>query len=187
MSSQEANLEELVHFFKTLADANRLRILGVLAQRESTVSELAAFLQIKEPTVSHHLTRLRQSGLITMREEGRRRVHSLDEAALDRRRRALLQPADLAKAANLDPYAWEKKVLATFFDGDTLVSIPAARKKRVVILRRLVERFDGSTVYTEPEVNDILRVHHEDVATLRRELVGYRLLQRRDGRYWRPA
>lgn len=181
------DLERLVTFFKALADANRLRILGVLAQREATVSELAGLLDIKEPTVSHHLSKLRALGLVTVRHEGTTRVHALDVEALDRERREVLRPERLASASDVDPFAWERKVLGTFFDGDRLVKIPAARKKRKVVLNRLAERFDRSGRYTEREVNDILRVHHEDVATLRRELVGYGLLQRRDGRYWRPA
>jgi hypothetical protein len=181
------HLAELVAFFKALADPSRLRILGVLAQREATVSELAELLQLKEPTVSHHLVRLRNTGLVTMREDGRRRIHTLDAATLAERRQALLRPEVLATASSVDPYAWERKVLTTFFEGDRLVSIPASRKKRVVVLRQLAERFDGSKRYEEREVNEILRVHHEDVATLRRELVGYGLLRRREGRYWRPA
>jgi hypothetical protein len=38
-------------------------------------------------------------------------------------------------------------------------------------------------VYTEPEVNDVLRAVHEDFAYLRRELVNYHYLDREGGRY----
>jgi hypothetical protein len=38
-------------------------------------------------------------------------------------------------------------------------------------------------VYSEPEVNDTLRVAHEDVATLRRELVDYGFMHRERGLY----
>ena len=182
-----SEMDRLLQFFKALADASRLRILGVLAQREATVSELAALLELKEPTVSHHLSRLRALGLVTVREDGAKRVHALDVEVLDRERRELLRPERLAKAAEVDPYAWERKVLATFVKEDRLVKIPSSRKKRVVVLRWLVERFDGSTVYDERAVNEVIRPVHDDVATLRRELVGYGLLRRRDGRYWRPA
>ena len=47
--------EELVTFFKALSDANRLKIIGLLAQQPYSVEELAALLNLKASTVSHHL------------------------------------------------------------------------------------------------------------------------------------
>lgn len=73
-------------------------------------------------------------------------------------------------------------VLARFFDGDRLRSIPARRKPRVAVLLELLRRF-GVRAYAEAEVNDLLRPAHEDVATLRRELVDYGFLARADGVY----
>ena len=47
--------ETLLAFFKALADESRLRIVGLLAEREYSVQALAQALALKEPTVSHHL------------------------------------------------------------------------------------------------------------------------------------
>jgi DNA-binding transcriptional ArsR family regulator len=181
----EDRLSVLVSFFKALADATRLRIVGVLADREATVGELAALLSVTEPTVSHHLARLKDVGLVTVRADGTSRWYSLDPIALARTSRDLLSTGTLASVAP-DPLAWDRKVLGTFLDGERLVSIPASRRKREVVLRWLADRFDRSTRYTERDVNDVLAHHHEDVATLRRELVGYGLLRRQGGRWWRP-
>ena len=74
-------------------------------------------------------------------------------------------------------------VLARFFDGDRLRSIPARRKPRVAVLLELLRRFRAGRAYAEAEVNDLLRPAHEDVATLRRELVDYGFLDRADGVY----
>ncbi len=49
---------ELVDFYKALADANRLKIVGLLANRAYSVEELAALLKLKPSTVSHHLAKL---------------------------------------------------------------------------------------------------------------------------------
>lgn len=46
-----------------MADANRLRLIGLLAQKESSVEELAAVLDISASTVSHHLSKLAEIGL----------------------------------------------------------------------------------------------------------------------------
>jgi hypothetical protein len=39
--------------------------------------------------------------------------------------------------------------------------------------------------YPEKQVNEILARYHEDTATLRREMIGYRMLARAGGEYWR--
>lgn len=84
---------------------------------------------------------------------------------------------------------WERKVLETFLDGERLIRIPAKRKKRDVVLRWLQEEFEPGVEYPEAEVNRILRVHHPDCATLRRELFEFGYLRRRGGggAYWRSG
>jgi DNA-binding transcriptional ArsR family regulator len=62
--------EELVAFFKALADANRLKIVGLLAQRPYSGEELAALLDLKPSTVSHHLSKLAEVGLVSARAQG---------------------------------------------------------------------------------------------------------------------
>ena len=56
--------EELVTFFKALADKNRLKIVGLLAEKPYSVEELATLLGLKPPTISHHLRVLREAGWI---------------------------------------------------------------------------------------------------------------------------
>jgi hypothetical protein len=77
----------------------------------------------------------------------------------------------------------ENVVLRAFFDGPRLRQIPASRKKRVIVLRRLLERFAPGRSYPESEVNELLREAHDDVATLRRELVDYGFMVRDRGIY----
>jgi hypothetical protein len=81
--------------------------------------------------------------------------------------------------------ATSKKVLRDFFDGQRLKEIPASRKKRAVILKQLATQFQAGQRYKETEVNEVLRLHHPDPATLRRELIGAGLLERVQSIYWR--
>ena len=67
----EEDLQTLLQFFKALADENRLKLLGIVAQRECSVEELAEALGLKAPTVSHHLTKLKELRLVEMRVEGK--------------------------------------------------------------------------------------------------------------------
>ena len=54
----ENQVDELVTFFKALAEPNRLRIIGLLAQKPQSVEQLASTLRVGESTVSHHLSKL---------------------------------------------------------------------------------------------------------------------------------
>ncbi len=62
--------ETLLQFFKAMADKSRLAIVGLLAGGERSVQELAAALDLKEPTVSHHLAILKAQGIVTRAARG---------------------------------------------------------------------------------------------------------------------
>src|SRR5262245_2666401 len=82
----------------------------------------------------------------------------------------------------------EDQVLENFVDGaGRLHAIPAQRKKRLAILRWLVEDFQPGRLYAEAEVNRVITQRHPDFAALRRYLVDEELMQRRRGVYWRTG
>ena len=54
---------------------------------------------------------------------------------------------------------WENKVLKSYLDGIQIIRIPASRKKRFVILRWLVRKFELDLIYKESQDNDIISVH----------------------------
>ncbi len=184
--SPEERMALLLSYLKTLADLSRLRILGALATQERTVEELADLLDLKAPTVSHHLARLRALGLVETRAEGVTRWNRLHVAGLERLAKLLATPEVVATlAADVEGATWERKTLRAFLDGERLREIPARRKQRQVILRWLAEQFEWEREYSEAEVNEVLKRRHPDVAYLRRDLIGERLVARDHGRYWR--
>lgn len=65
-----------------LADPTRRRILELLAQGEKSAGDIAAEFETSRPGVSRHLRVLREQGLVQARDEGRRRLYSLDAAPL---------------------------------------------------------------------------------------------------------
>ena len=67
---------------KSLANRHRLLILCQLIERERSVGELAAFLSLRDSTVSQHLALLRKDGLVTPRRDGQTIWYSIasDEA-----------------------------------------------------------------------------------------------------------
>lgn len=186
-------MEMLLAFFKALADETRLRMLGLLSQRECSVEEIAVTLGVKEPTVSHHLGKLKELNLVTMRAEGNSRLYRMNGEGLRALSKDVLTPETLAQVAAKDLGAdkYETKVMRVYVVDGRLTEIPGQRKKRDVILRWLVEKFDVGRRYTETEVNEVLRQFHEDVATLRREFIMTGLMERSDRKvgeqslYWR--
>jgi len=181
-------LERLVEVFKALGDPSRLRILGLVAERPRSGKELGDLLAVGAPTISHHVAKLVDAGLVAVTRDGQSRIYALDEAALSALTRLVARHGDaglpaLASGADDEEARERDKVLRDFFDGARLKQIPAQRKKRVIILQHLLTRFEPNRDYPEKEVNAILREAHEDVATLRRELVDYNYLTRMGGVY----
>lgn len=178
------NSSVLLDFYKAMADRSRLEIVGLLSRRPVSVGELAELLDLREATVSHHLSRLREVGLVDVAVDGTTRRYSLDSTRLDQMSRAILasRTEDVARAEEHDA-----AVMRSFVDGDRLLEIPAKRSKRDVILHWLVQRFPPEERMGESEVNDLIARSHEDTAWLRRELVGAGLLRRQRGTYWRPG
>jgi len=182
-------MNEILDFAKALADANRLKIVGLLAGQPYSVEELAALLDLKASTVSHHLTKLSQAGLVSAKTESYYNVYQLDEKALETKSRSLFSQENLvASVADVDADAYDNKVIKDYVKKDgSLKTIPAQQKKLEAILRYIVKAFKVGKRYTEKQVNEILSGYHEDTASLRRELVGFHLMKREGGggEYWR--
>ena len=70
MATQIKQLAEMEGLFKALADATRLRILGLLAAGEICVCNIHECLGIPQPTASRHLAYLRRKHLVETRKDG---------------------------------------------------------------------------------------------------------------------
>lgn len=81
------------------------------------------------------------------------------------------------------------RIEKTFLRPDgSLVRIPPKEKQKLVVLRRVAERFERGRTYNDAEVRSLLGQVHEDYALLRRYLVDYRFIERdpEGTRYRRP-
>lgn len=65
------NAKRASNFLKALAHESRLMILCILAEGEKSVSELEDLLNLRQPTVSQQLARLRADGLVSTRRDGK--------------------------------------------------------------------------------------------------------------------
>ncbi len=62
-------MERLSQIYNMLSDSNRLRILKLLEYRPMCVCELTYVLGISQPSISRHLRKLKEAGLIDSRPD----------------------------------------------------------------------------------------------------------------------
>jgi predicted transcriptional regulator len=175
---------ELLTFFKALAHESRLKLVGLLTERERSVQELASLVALKEPTVSHHLAMLREAGLVRLRQDGNTHWYALETKTLAARAKTMLQTEKLGELAAAGGTN-DKLVLNYLTPEGRLKVFPASIKKRRPILRWLARHFDEGRTYSEAEVNATIERRYHDFETFRREMVGYKMLARKGGQYWR--
>jgi hypothetical protein len=188
---------DLLALLKTLADEQRLTMVGLMNNQERTVSEMAVLLQLSEPTISHHVSKLHSVGLLNLRMAGNQRFYRINEQrlAVFKSYAAHIEslPAvpqnETSDNAWIDALGWpaeDKKVLRDYTLNGRLTQLPTKEKKWLVVLRWLASRFEPTRRYTEKEVNALLTEVHEDYATMRRNLAEYGFMRRErgGGNYW---
>jgi DNA-binding transcriptional ArsR family regulator len=85
--------------FEALADPTRREIFERLARKPAAVGKLAARLTVSRPAVSQHLKVLKDAGLVTVDEQGTRRVYRIDPGGIAAMREYLDRFWDQALAA----------------------------------------------------------------------------------------
>ncbi|MGE0015215.1 MAG: ArsR/SmtB family transcription factor [Candidatus Methanomethylophilaceae archaeon] len=72
-----------VDVFKAFSDANRLKILEILADEELCACKIQENLNITQPTLSHHMSTLQKGGLVNVRKSGQWSHYSINVEALN--------------------------------------------------------------------------------------------------------
>jgi hypothetical protein len=153
-----------------LAERDRLRAVAAVALGATTLAEVADRAGLEPRAAARALSRLVAGGLLEGEAGKGYRVRS--EAL----RAAAIPPATEAEPAE-EP---EDEVVRRFIHRGRLLSVPAARGKRLVVLDYLAGLFEPGRRYPEPEVNELLGRYHPDYAMLRRYLVDDGFLDRED-------
>ncbi len=177
---------EAIQLFKCLADKSRLQILKSLVIEDMYVERLAERLGLTSATVSFHLKKLADAGMVTSYKSQYYTMYALKKEKFEMSLLSMLQEAsDEAEAQAQRDAAYRRSVMDAFFVYGKLKSIPTQRKKERIVLEAIVQAFDFDRLYAEREVNLILADFHDDFCTLRRDLVGEHLLARNPDGYWR--
>lgn len=92
--------KKMAVMFKAFCDENRLQILQLLKGGERCACSLLEEMQITQPTLSHHMKILCDSGVVVGRKEGKWMHYSISGEGLEEVRKSLDFFAECTKAAN---------------------------------------------------------------------------------------
>ncbi len=179
-------LEDAMKLFKCLSDLSRLRIIQSLNQGEMYTELLAERLDLTPSTVSFHMKKLEDAGLIVSRKEQYYTVYSLNREVLEKTlyETAVSAPEQTDEQQKREE-AYRRKVISAFFEYGKLRSIPVQRKKKIICYEQIAKLFEPGKVYEEKEVNEIISPVHEDYCTIRRDMISEGILRRDGSRYVR--
>lgn len=177
---------QAISLFKCLSDRSRLQILKSLSMEPMYVERLSERLGLTPSTISFHLKKLEDAGIVYSEKEQYYQVYHLVESILKENILDLIKdesPEAALQKERDENYA--KKVIESFFEYGKLKTIPAQRKKRLIVLNEILKEFEVGKKYSEKEVNLTIANIHDDFCTLRREMIAEKLMNRDGTWYWR--
>ena len=177
---------EAISLFKCLADKSRLQILKSLAVEDMYVERLAERLGLTASTISFHLKKLSDAGAVSAYKNQYYMMYSLNKEIFQTSILEILQQeSDEAQKQAKRDADYRQRVIDAFFEYGKLKSIPAQLKKERIVLEVIAEAFEFNRIYSEREVNIIIADFYDDFCTIRRDMIGERLLGRNGMEYWR--
>lgn len=175
-----------IKIFKCLSDNSRLKIINSLMIEPMYVELLAERLSLSTSTVSFHLKKLMDADIVSSKKEQYYTIYSLNKKIFSMNLRDLIiDNRNEGEMLKEKEEKYREKVIQSFFQYDKLKVIPVQNKKKLIVLEKIVESFEKDRNYTEKEVNLIISDFYDDFCTLRRDLVDFKLMERKDGIYKR--
>ncbi len=81
-SMERAHSRRMTKIFKALADGTRQEILRLLEEQQYSVGEIVAKFDLSQPTISRHLSVLKEADLVIDQRRGQNVIYSLNDSAL---------------------------------------------------------------------------------------------------------
>lgn len=182
------NTDQSIAIMKALADQSRLAIVNSLLESSQYVEEIAKRHDLAPSTVSFHLRKLEQAGLVSSRKEQYYVVIQANEEIFNTTLREIVSAHPVGKElqdGRMEEY--RRKVLEAFFRHGRLEKLPAQHKKRLIVLEQFALRFEAGRRYSEQDVTGLILPVFDDYCTIRRLLVDEGLIRRDGACYWREG
>ncbi|WP_082234383.1 metalloregulator ArsR/SmtB family transcription factor [Halobacillus massiliensis] len=179
-------LDRMVNFYKAVGDTTRLRILTLLKKGPLHGQAIAHKLGLRAPTITHHIKKLRDTGMVYARRDRNTIYFYLDEKKLEFMSTAILRLGDDEVkqeelfVSELD----QQKILRNFLTKEgKLKQMPSQLKKKLIVLSYFVQDFEMGKTYSEQEINEQILNFFDDYATVRREWIMQGYMYREKGQY----
>ena len=165
---------------KAVLDPVRLAVLGGSVGAPTSMAEIESRTGATRREIAEAIGSLRSAGLVD--PDGRAITEALRAIAME-------LPSERSESTSvIGPWTdKEREVLARFFDGDRLRSIPTNITKRRLVLELIAQGFEPGVRYHERDVNFRIQLIYPDYAAIRRYLVDEGFMDRADGAYWRTG
>lgn len=173
-------MENRLEILKLLADDTRLGIINALMVEDSYVEKLSSALGLTPATICYHLKKMESAGIVRSSRTQFYIIYSLNRDIFDLTLREFIRTE---KPAEDPDEKYRREVLSNFFRYGKLTRIPVQQKKREIVLRHIAKDFSAGKDYTEKKVNEVILKYHEDYCTIRREMVGFGIMERTGGIY----
>lgn len=176
---------QIVKLLKALSDRSRIAIVRNLLAGPMYVELLAERLGLTPPTVSFHLKKLEECGLVRSSREQYYMLYRIDAKPLESTLKALIVQSATREPQDLREQEYRRKVLGSFFSYGKLMALPVQRKKKRIVLEEIARLFEPGKQYAEKEVNLIIADVFDDFCTIRRDMISEGLMTRENGIYTR--
>ena len=170
---------QTISLFKCLADKSRIQILKSLMEEDMYVERLSERLNLTPATISFHLKKLVDAGAVKSRRDQYYTMYAINDDVFNVSILDILKEKSEEKSLQDErDEAYRKKVIDAFFEYGKLKSIPAQRKKELIVLEEIAKAFEKGRDYTEREVNLIIADFNDDFCTIRRDMISEKILTR---------
>jgi biotin operon repressor len=183
---RETDLDARVNALKALADKSRILMVNALLEKPHCAEELAERLRLAPSTISFHLRRLEDAGLVT---KSKAQYYVVYELRADLLRMSLKDFVTIPPGGDSPEEnrmrRYREKVVRTFFRNGGLVQIPKQWRKRTIVLEEFLVNFELGKEYAEHEVNELIAPLFPDYCTIRRMLIDQGYMTRKGEKYRR--
>lgn len=179
-------LSRLVTFHKIMGDPTRIRILAILAKGPKHGQALAGILGLTAPTITHHLAKLKEINVVSQRREKNTIYFHINESVLEHLANSTMNVIVGKEGMTMEEEKelQYKQIIENFLTKEgRLKTIPAQRKKKLILLFHVAKGLEAGKKYEEKEINEYIKRYHDDYATIRREFIINGIMYRKDGIY----
>lgn len=178
--------DECARIFKCLSDKSRLSIVAGLMKGDTYAELIAERVGLTASTVSFHMKKLEEAGIVEARREQYYTVYSLNKKLIEKKLCDLVSAeAEEEKQQAEREAEYRRRVISTFFENGKLKQIPAQRKKKTICYEEIVKKFEFGRIYSEKELSELIAEINEDYCSIRRDMLGEGLLRREGTQYER--